>query len=169
MNIFIFAKISDAIKRNMKKISSLFVAVCVVLFVLTGCNKYKEINITEGGIESMTLAGLRQVDLNLAVNIENPAGKLEICQVEGVVMHFGKVIGNVTLDPFVVKRKSDEKHHLKATVRLDEKVGFVQLMSFTNRKKLNECTVDVHIKAKTAGWPVQKKIENIPLKELLEL
>lgn len=152
----------------MKKISVLFAVACVMLSVLTGCNKYKEIEITEGRVESMMLTGLRAVDLGLAVKIDNPAGKVEICEVEGVVMHFGKVIGNVTLDPFLVKRKSEEKHHLKAKVKLDDSVRFAQLMSFTNLNKLYECTVDVHIKAKIAGVPVKKKLENIPLKELLE-
>ena len=109
----------------MNKLSALFIALCVMLTMLTGCNKYKDIEITGGKIESISMTGLRSVNLGLAVGIDNPRGKIEIRHADGVVMHFGKVIGRVTLDPFVVEKKSAGDYHLKAVFALDENTDLV--------------------------------------------
>ena len=153
----------------MKKLSALFIALCVMLTMLAGCNKYKDIEITGGKIESVSMTGLRSVNLGLAVGINNPRGKIDVRQVDGVVMHFGKVIGRVTLDPFVVEKKSTGNYHLKAVFALDENMGLRQIMQFVNIDKLYECTVDIQVKAHSAGVAVQKKYKNVPLKELFEL
>ena len=153
----------------MKKLSALFIALCVMLTMLTGCNKYKDIEITGGKIESISMTGLRSVNLGLAVGIDNPRGKIEIRHVDGVVMHFGKVIGRVTLDPFVVEKKSAGDYHLEAVFALDENMGLRQIMQFVNIDKLYECTVDIHVKAYSAGVSVQKRFRNVPMKELFEL
>lgn len=154
----------------MKKFSALFIVVCLVLSMLTGCNRfYKEIQIKGGKIESVSMSGLRAVHMGLDVNIDNPLGKVDVCEIGGVVMHFGKVIGRVTLDPFVLERKSQENYHINAKIALDENIGIRQMMQFTNSQTLNECTIDIHLKARVAGVTVKKQFKNIPLKELFEL
>ena len=153
----------------MKKLSPLFIAVCVMLVLLTGCNKSKQFDITGGKIESVSMSGMRTLHLGLLVNINNPHGKLEVCEANGVLMHFGKVIGRVTLDPFVVEKKSAGDYHLKAVFALDENMGLRQIMQFVNIDKLYECTVDIHVKAYSAGVAVQKRFKNVPMKELFEL
>ena len=153
----------------MKKLSPLFIAVCVMLVLLTGCNKSKQFDITGGKIESVSMSGMRTLHLGLLVNINNPHGKLEVCEANGVLMHFGKVIGRVTLDPFVVEKKSEGDYHLKAVFALDENMGLRQIMQFVNIDKLYECTVDIHVKAYSAGVAVQKRFKNVPMKELFEL
>ena len=152
----------------MKKFSTLFVIVCVALAVLTGCNKNRQIEITGGNIESVSMSGMRTVNLGMMVSINNPYGKLEIREADGVLMHFGKVIGKMTLDPFVVNKKTEEEYHVKANFTLEETMGLRQIMQFVNVNVLNECTVDFHVKARLGGMQVQKKYKNISMKELFE-
>lgn len=152
----------------MKKFSTLFVIVCVALAVLTGCNKNRQLEITGGNIESVSMSGMRTVNLGMMVSINNPYGKLEIREADGVLMHFGKVIGKMTLDPFVVNKKTEEEYHVKANFTLEETMGLRQIMQFMNVNVLNECTVDFHVKARLGGVQVQKKYKNISMKELFE-
>lgn len=152
----------------MKKFSTLFVIVCVALAVLTGCNKNRQIEITGGNIESVSMSGMRTVNLGMMVSINNPYGKLEIREADGVLMHFGKVIGKMTLDPFVVNKKTEEEYHVKANFTLEETMGLRQIMQFVNVNVLNECTVDFHVKARLGGMQIQKKYKNISMKELFE-
>ena len=152
----------------MKKFSTLFVIVCLMLSVLTGCNQKRQIEITGGNIESVSMSGMRTVNLGMMVSINNPYGKLEIREADGVLMHFGKVIGKMTLDPFVVNRKTEEEYHVKANFTLDETMGLRQIMQFMNVNVLNECTVDIHVKARLGGVQVRKRYKDIPMKELFE-
>ena len=152
----------------MKKFSTLFVIVCLMLSVLTGCEQKRQIEITGGNIESVSMSGMRTVNLGMMVSINNPYGKLEIREADGVLMHFGKVIGKMTLDPFVVNKKTEEEYHVKANFTLEETMGLRQIMQFVNVNVLNECTVDFHVKARLGGVQVQKKYKNISMKELFE-
>lgn len=153
----------------MKKLSPLFIAVCVMLVLLTGCNKSKQFDITGGQIESVSMSGMRTLHLGLLVNINNPHGKLEVREANGVLMHFGKVIGRVTLDPFEVDKKSEGSYHLKAKFTIDESLGLRQIMQYMNVNKLYECTADIFIKARMGGIVIKKKYENEPMNELFEL
>lgn len=152
----------------MKKFSTLFVIVSLMLSVLTGCDQKRQIEITGGNIESVSMSGMRTVNLGMMVSINNPYGKLEIREADGVLMHFGKVIGKMTLDPFVVNKKTEEEYHVKANFTLEETMGLRQIMQFVNVNVLNECTVDFHVKARLGGIQVQKKYKNISMKELFE-
>ena len=146
----------------------LFAIVCLALSFLTGCGKYKEIQITGGKIETISMVGLRAINLTLSVGIDNPAGKLDIREVSGQLTHFGKVIGKVTLDSFIVNPKTSHDHRLSARIDLSPEVGFRELMTFMDINKLYDCTVDMYIKGFVAGVAVKKNIKEIPLKKLLE-
>ena len=153
----------------MKNFSALCVAVCISLVLLTGCGKNKQVEVVGGKVESVSMSGMRNVNLGMILVIKNPFGKLDVIDAGGVFMHFGKVIGRMTLDPFVVNKKTEEEYHVKVNFTLDESLGLMQAMQFLSIDKLSECTVDVYVKAKLAGAVVQKKYENIPMNELFEL
>ena len=155
-------------ERNFRFIV-LFVVVVQVLSSLTGCRRYKEIKITGGRIETVSMVGLRSINTTLTVGIDNPAGKLDVREVSGQLTHFGKVIGKVTLDPFIVNPKTSHDHRLSARIDLSTEVGFRELMTFMDVNKLYDCTVDMYVKGFVAGVAVKKNIKEIPLKKLLEL
>ena len=142
--------------------------VCTALSFLTGCGRYKQIQVTGGKIESVSMVGLRTINLALSVGVDNPAGKLDAREISGQLTYFGKVIGKVTLDPFIVNPKTSHDHRLSARIDLSPEVGFRELMTFMDVNKLYDCTVDMYIKGFIAGVVVKKNIKEIPLKKLLE-
>ena len=141
---------------------------CLALSFLTGCGKYKEIQVTGGKIETISLVGLRTINLTLSVGIDNPAGKLDVREVSGQLTHFGKVIGKLTLDPFIVNPKTSHDHRLSARIDISPEVGLRELMSFMDVGKLYDCMVDVYVKGRVAGIAVKTNIKEIPLEKLLE-
>ena len=147
----------------------LLAMVCLALSLLTGCANYKHIRVTGGKIETISMVGLRAINMTLSVGIDNPAGKLDVREVSGQLTHFGKVIGKVTLDPFIVNPKTSHDHRLSARIDLSPEVGFRELMTFMDVNKLYDCTVDMYVKGFVAGVAVKKNIKEIPLKKLLEL
>lgn len=154
--------------RNRRYIA-VFAILCLMASCLGGCGKYKQIKITGGRIDSIAMVGLRTINLTMTVGIDNPAGKLDAREADGELIHFGKVIGKVTLNPFIVNEKSNRDHKLTARVELSPQVGLRELMTFMDMNKLYECNVNIHIKGYVAGIPVKKNIKEMPLKKLLEL
>ena len=153
----------------MKRYSLLLALVCAMLMSMTGCSKYKQITLSGGKIETVTLSGLRSANLVMSVNIHNPAGKLDARQIDGVLTYFGKVLGKVSVCPFIIDAKSDKAYRLTAKVELAEGVGLRQLMVLMNGSALDDCMADIDVSGYVAGIKVQKKIRNKSLKELLEL
>ena len=112
--------------------------------------------------------GLKSVDIVARIGVDNPAGKLEVKTAEGVLKHFGKIIGRVTPDPVTILPRTEGEYQVKMHVEIAQGLGFLEIMSLMDMKKLEECTLDVSIAGKVAGMAVKKKYVDIPLKKLLE-
>lgn len=153
----------------MRRIPALLSIVCVMVCLLGGCAKYKQIKVTDCKIESLSIIGLRSVNLSLLVNVDNPAGKLDVREFDGHLKYFGKVIGKVTLNPFVVGGRTNRSHRVTARIDLSRDVGLGMLYKLSDMNVLNECEVDIHVKGYVAGFPIHTTLERIPLKKLLEL
>lgn len=152
----------------MKKKLVLLVVLAGVLLSLNGCHKYEDIRITSAKVENLNLNGLRSADICLSVGVDNPAGKVIIKEAEGVVKHFGKVIGNVTLAPLTLEARTFGQYNVQAHVELAQGLGLMGVMSFASPEKIKECTLDVSLSGKVGGIAVKRKINDIPLKKLLE-
>lgn len=146
----------------------LFAVLLAVALCLSGCGKYRQIKITEGKIDAVSVSGLRTINLTATVGIDNPAGRLDVREADGVLRYFGKVIGKVTLNPFIVNAKSNRNHKVTARIDLDSGVGFIELMSFLDVSKLYVCTIDIHVKGYVANMPVKINIKEIPVTKLLQ-
>jgi hypothetical protein len=138
------------------------------LLTFTGCKKYEQISLVSGKVESLNMNGLRSADLLLSVKVDNPAGKVKIEEAKGTLKHSGKVIGNVTLAPLILNARIEAEYKPEAKIELEKGVGLMQLMSFMNINKLNECTIDLYVKVKAAGIRVKKQFKDMPVKKLLE-
>ena len=92
------------VKRLMK---SVIVLLGAAMLTLTGCSKYKEIRPTSFKLESVSIHGLRSVDLEVSVGVNNPAGQLTISDFSGEVEHSGKVLGKLSLAPLVLMPRKD--------------------------------------------------------------
>ena len=140
----------------------------LVLMTFTGCNRYSDIKVVSVKIESVNMKGLRAGEAALTVKIDNPAGKMIIEELDGVVKHSGKVLGNFDLDPVTLKPKQADDYAMKIRFELDKGVGVMYMLNFTDPRKLKECTIDLNARAKAAGVRVKKEYKDVPVKNLLE-
>ena len=133
------------------------------------CKKIQDIRVTSFEIESLSPRGFKSLDISVRVGVDNPAKTVTVSEIEGQIKHSGKVIGNVSADPFALTAKSSEKYNLKVNISLAQGAGLKELMVLASPGGLEECTVDVSAKAaygKGASMPL--KYKDIPLKELLD-
>lgn len=141
----------------------------VMMLCLTGCGKFKEIKVNSVKVEKVSPYGLRGLDVKLGVNIENPAPQIKLSDMEAVVTYCGKVLGNVTVDPFTMKGRTTETYHLQAKMSLDKGVSLYDMLMFLDKNYMDKCLVDITVKGKLKGG-LSKTItrKDIPLKELIQ-
>lgn len=138
------------------------------LLCLTGCKNIKDIEVTSVKLESVSLNGFKSLDLHLSAQVSNPARQVKLSEIEGSIVHSGKIIGELAMDPFTLTARSTDRYNLKANVGLAQGAGLKDLMLLAEPSGLNECTVNVSAKATYGkGVPVPVKMKDIPLKELL--
>lgn len=155
---------------NMKKLLERLALVLLVVAVmcLSGCGDVKDIKVTSVNIENISLNGFRGANVDLAVGIDNPAFQVELSEIEGSLKLSGKVLGRMTMAPFVLHARSTEIYHLKTTVNIEQGVTLRDLMVLTDMEALNRCTVDVSVRATVKGG-ISKvlRFNDIPMTELL--
>ena len=140
----------------------------LVLMTFTGCRKYSEVSVVSVKIESVNMKGLRAGEAALTVRIDNPAGKMILEELNGTVKHSGKVLGYFDLDPVTLKPKQADDYGMKVRFELDKDVGVMQMLMFTDTRKLKECTIDFSARGKVAGLKVKREYKDVPVKDLLE-
>jgi len=151
-----------------KRTNVLLLISLLILSVMTGCGKYDRIRVVPGKVVSVAFNGLRGFDISTEVKVDNPAGKIIFDEIEGDLKCFGKIVGRLRLDPFVLTPRSVEKYGLKANVSIADGVGLMEVMSLMDMKTLDKCTLDLNVKGKAGGVKVNRKFRDIPLKKLLE-
>ena len=152
-----------------RRLKLVVLALVSAIFLLGGCQKIKDIRVTSAKIESLSIRGLRGADIALAIGVDNPAGQIDLSEIEGELKHSGKVLGRVAVAPIVLKPKTHEKYQIEATVKIGEDATLRDVMMFADVRKLGECTVDVSALAKIKGGGKKKiAVKDIPMKELLE-
>jgi hypothetical protein len=152
-----------------RKSSLMLVALAAfVLSIVTGCHKYEDIRILSGAIESVNMQGFKAADIQLQLEVENPAGKVIVEEASGTLKHFGKVIGMVVLAPVELAPRSTAKYPVTAHMELASGLGLKDIMSLADPKKMGELVVDVSVTGKASGVKVKRNINDIPLKKLLE-
>ena len=152
-----------------RKSSLMLVALAAfVLSIVTGCHKYEDIKILSGAIESVNMQGFRAADIQLQLEVENPAGKVIVEEASGTLKHFGKVIGKVVLAPVELAPRSTAKYPVTAHMELAAGLGLKDIMGLADPKKIGELMVDVSVTGKASGVKVKRNINDIPLKKLLE-
>lgn len=156
-------------KVENRRFKIVVLALLTALFLLSGCQKIKDIRVTSTKITSLSISGLRGADIALEIGVDNPAQQISLSEIEGELKHSGKVLGRVAVAPVVLKPKTQETYHIDAKVSIAEGATLRDLMMFTDFKKLAECTVDMSAVAKLKGAGKKKvALKDIPMKELLE-
>lgn len=147
----------------------LIVILAVFVMSLSGCRKVKDVKITSVHVESVALQGLTGMNVFLSVGVDNPAFQVGFEDIKGSLKHSGKVLGRLAMDPFIVYGRSAEIYHLKALLTMGEDATLKDIMMLTDVDRLDECMVDISLKARLkSGVAVPIDIKDIPLKKLLQ-
>lgn len=150
-------------------IKLLIITLSLMLPMLTGCKKIKDIRVTSVKLEAISPEGLKGLNVFLAVGIDNPAFQIGLEDIHGTLKHSGKVLGRMAMDPIVVQARSAEIYHVKAFLSIGEDATLRDLVMLTDMEKLKECMIDVSaIPRLKSGLGAPITIKNIPLKKLLE-
>ena len=118
----------------------------------------------------MGLKGLRDIEVRLAVGVDNPAMQVNLSEIEATLKRSGKIIGNVAMAPVILEARTDSTYQLQADVALADGVSAFEVLNYVRHKDLlDKTTVNVYAKAKMKGLPAKQiKMEDMPLKQLLE-
>lgn len=147
----------------------LIIILSAFVLTLTGCKGVKDISITSVELEAVSLQGFKGLNVYVAVGVDNPAFQIGLEDIQGSLKHSGKVIGRLAMDPFVLQARSAEIYHLKGLVTLGEDATLRDLMMLADMTRLNECMVDVSLKARLKnGVTAPINVKDIPLKKLLD-
>ncbi|MBR5833927.1 MAG: LEA type 2 family protein [Bacteroidales bacterium] len=151
----------------MRRLAVLLLA--VLLACSTGCNKFSKIKVNEVEIVKVTPHGLRGIDIDLGVEVDNPAPWLKISDVEVVVRYCGKVLGKVTVDPFILKARKVERYDIKARMSLDPSVSLYEVLMYLSKDFSQNGILDMTAKGSLKGG-LSKTIteKDVPLKKLME-
>lgn len=154
------------VKKLIQKLSLALLAAAALC--LSGCGDIRDLEVTSVKIESVAPNGLRGVNVWLAVGIDNPAFQVGLSEIEGSLKLSGKVLGRMTMDPFVLQARSAEIYHLRTSLSIEQGVTLVEILSLTDTETLNKCLVDVSVKATLKGG-ISKRLNfnDIPLTDLL--
>lgn len=148
----------------------LLIAVSALCFA--GCKDIKavkDIKVTSVNIEALSPQGFTGLNVFLVVGIDNPAFQIGLEDIDGSLKHSGKILGKLAMDPFVLQARSAEIYHLRAVLTKGSEASLTDILKLTDVSVLNECMVDVSVKARLkSGVAAPIEIKDIPLKKLLE-
>ena len=157
---------------SIKSISyRLLLLVCTAILSLASCGKISEIRPTSFELESIAPKGLYSVAADFKVGIHNPAMQIALSDIFAEVMLDGKVVGNVSLAPFVMEAKSDNVYDMNALVALNKGFSIINLLPMMkDPESLKNAYVNVKVKA-TLKSGLSKNLEwkEIPVEKLLKL
>ena len=154
------------VKKLVHKLS--LALLCAVTLCLSGCGDIRDLEVTSVEIESIAPNGLRGVNVWLAVGIDNPAFQVGLSEIEGSLKLSGKVLGRMTMDPFTLRARSAEVYHFRTSLNIEQGVTLVEILSLMDKETLNQCLVDVSVKATLKGGVSKRlKFNDIPLTDLL--
>ena len=149
----------------------LILLLSVMLLALSGCKSVrnvKNISVSSVKVEAIAPQGLQGINVFLAIGIDNPAMQITLENINGALKYSGKVLGRVSVDPFMLQARSAEIYHLRAFVTLGEDATLKDLLMLADMTKLQECMVDVSATPRLkSGLGAPINLKDIPLKKLL--
>ena len=145
-------------------------AVLALLFAAEGCNykKFKEIRATSWSLESVALRGLRSLEASLELELENPAGKVTLKDITGILYYNGVPFVNYSVDPLTVSAKSTQTYHCSCVFELDPGVPILDLLATLPELSSENMTTDISAKAKVKGISKSFTFKNVPVKRFMK-
>ena len=146
-------------------ISALF-----LLIAVSGCNykKLKEIRATSWSLESVSLRGLRSLQANLALELDNPSMKVTLKDIKGVIYYEGEPFVNYTMDPITLAAKSAQVYQCTCLLELDPSKSILDVLATLPNLSTEKMTTDISAKAKVKGISKSFAFKNVPVKRFMK-
>lgn len=160
------------IKVLVKRISyRLLLLVCVVIMSLVSCNKIREIRPTSFELVSVSPKGFYSADVDFRLGIHNPALQIGFSDIFAEVVLNGKVIGNVSVAPFVMEAKSDNVYDMNALLALNKGTSVLNLIPLLkNPDAMKNAHINLRVRATLKNGISKELVWNeVPVEKLIKL
>lgn len=157
-------------KKNIT--SKIIMLLAAVIFCCsTGCSNIKNIRISSVRIASISVKGLRSVEADVAVQVQNPSKELNVSEFKGTIKDMsGKEIGIFNAVPLTIPARSDSEHTVHGTLELAQGFSPISFLSGYPAYRLENLKVDLNIKAGFGKNGIQKnfRFKDIPAESIIE-
>lgn len=160
------------IKVLVKRISyRLLLLVCVAIMSLVSCNKIREIRPTSFELVSVSPKGFYSADVDFKLGIHNPALQIGFSDIFAEVVLNGKVIGNVSVAPFVMEAKSDKVYDMNALLALNKGTSVLNLIPLLkNPDAMKNAHINLRVRATLKNGISKELVWNeVPVEKLIKL
>lgn len=110
-----------------------------------GLSKVKDIAVTNVGIAYIVPTSARSVDAKLLLGINNPARRLAVQEVSGVLRYNDKPVAHFSTGPLELQPKTEETYELPCTVVLDDGISILEVLMIAANNSLDGLKADVYI------------------------
>lgn len=155
-----------------KRISyRLLLLVCVAIMSLVSCNKIREIRPTSFELVSVSPKGFYSADVDFKLGIHNPALQIGFSDIFAEVVLNGKVIGNVSVAPFVMEAKSDKVYDMNALLALNKGTSVLNLIPLLkNPDAMKNAHINLRVRATLKNGISKELVWNeVPVEKLIKL
>jgi len=144
------------------------IALAVLLVCCTSClSAYKAISVTGVTLDSATPHGMKSLDANVLVGVNNPAGGVKLTKMTGAVKLDGQKILDIYAGDVKLDRKSERKYLVPLTGRLDDTASLIQLFPLLKNSNFSRYTVDFSARATLPiGLGKTLAVKDVPLDQL---
>lgn len=145
-------------------------AIILSVLLLSSCKNafhVEDIRPTSFELESMSPNGLRSVNATVGVGISNPSVTFQVSEAEALVYHKGRLLGKVQLEPFEVKKKTDEVHSIDCTMTLADGINLFEVMALAAKFNVDDFTMDISGIVKAMNFKKKMTYTNVPASKFI--
>ena len=138
---------------------------------LVSCNKIREIRPTSFELVSVSPKGFYSADVDFKLGIHNPALQIGFSDIFAEVVLNGKVIGNVSVAPFVMEAKSDKVYDMNALLALNKGTSVLNLIPLLkNPDAMKYAHINLRVRATLKNGISKELVWNeVPVEKLIKL
>lgn len=135
----------------------------LAVFCLCSCATYRDIKVNSVNFEKLSAFG-SPMEVTLAVEIDNPIGKVNLTAADGVLKFNGTDVVLLECEPFVLKPHSCEVYHLTLSFTLAPGVSLPRVLSLVQGADSDALTLDMNVSAKDfLGVTHRRNVKDISL------
>ena len=153
-----------------RKLEIAILSLCVLL--LSGCStvqKLKSIKVTSATVESINPMGLRGLDADLLIGLDNPATQFTLEDISGTLYNKGAEFIYFTADPVTVKARATSVYEVHASAILAPGVNLLQVLSLARNYNPEDIEIDVDFTIKLrSGVGKVISLKKLNLKEMMD-